>query len=91
LLSGLHKVKKPRQKLGLFDGKKYTFETSDWWILTLLKMLWRFGLDMVKLNWLENSFMDKFLGYASYCRGAALMVTNILLESWCLQQCCRKQ
>nr|CAB3264716.1 prenylcysteine oxidase 1 [Phallusia mammillata] len=57
---GLDEAKELDLKTAFFDGKDYILETSTWWIVSMLKMIWTFGLDLLRLNWIETLFLNKF-------------------------------
>ena len=62
---------------GFFDGTKYLFETSTWTVVTLFRMLWTFGLDMFRINRVEEKFIDKFSRYCevfNYIRCIILII-----------------
>ncbi|XP_063957116.1 prenylcysteine oxidase 1-like [Lytechinus pictus] len=46
--------------LGIFNGEEFIFKSSRYSILTLIKMLWRYGFDIFRLNWTIDKVLDKF-------------------------------
>ncbi|KAG1700041.1 Prenylcysteine oxidase [Nymphon striatum] len=46
-------------KFGIYNGKKYVFKSSGWEWVTLLKMFWRYGLDIYRLKSLVTDMINK--------------------------------
>lgn len=44
---------------GLYNGKEYVFKESEWHIVTVLKMVWRYGTDVYRLKSLISGMIDK--------------------------------
>ncbi|XP_028399919.1 prenylcysteine oxidase-like [Dendronephthya gigantea] len=44
----------------LYDGKDIVFSTSSWSWLTSLKLLWRYGFSLVKMDQVTKSLLNKF-------------------------------
>ncbi len=47
-----------RQRVGLWDGERFVFKTSNSELLTQLKMLWKFGFGITKLGGLIGEVKD---------------------------------
>ncbi|KAK5851953.1 hypothetical protein PBY51_023465 [Eleginops maclovinus] len=60
----------PRQdvpsKMAIFDGKELTFEESDWYIVNILRMLWRYGFNFLRMHMWVESVLDKFMRIYQY-------------------------
>ncbi|XP_015923448.1 prenylcysteine oxidase 1 [Parasteatoda tepidariorum] len=55
-------IKKPESsiKFGVYDGEKFVIEESDWYIISVIKFLWRYGFSTIKL-WKDVKWMlDEF-------------------------------
>ncbi|XP_062870879.1 prenylcysteine oxidase 1 isoform X2 [Trichomycterus rosablanca] len=48
-------------KLAFFDGKELVFEESDWFIVNFLRMLWRYGLNSIRMHMWVEGILDKFM------------------------------
>ncbi|GIY44848.1 prenylcysteine oxidase 1 [Caerostris extrusa] len=49
-----------QQKFGIYDGDKFVFQQSEWYIITMADFLWRYGLSVFEL-WKEvNSVLEDF-------------------------------
>ncbi|GBG25683.1 Prenylcysteine oxidase [Hondaea fermentalgiana] len=50
----------PDNELGLFDGQQMFLKTSPWTLVTFARMLWRYGLDIFRLNKYTGALLEKF-------------------------------
>lgn len=54
-------------KLGIFDGNDFVFVESDYFLLTLFKLLSRYGFDLIRMKRWVADFLQSFekvrLGY----------------------------
>ncbi|XP_046394831.1 prenylcysteine oxidase-like [Ischnura elegans] len=50
----------PSSKFALYDGKDIVFEESDWEVVTWMKMLWRYGWSIIKLNNIVEKMLSEF-------------------------------
>ena len=48
-------------KMAIFDGKELTFEESDWFIVNMLRMLWRYGFNFLRMQMWVEGVLDKFM------------------------------
>ncbi|KAL5007831.1 hypothetical protein ScPMuIL_016637 [Solemya velum] len=49
-------------KLGIFDGKDMVFSTSDWGVVTMAKMVWRYGWDVFSIrSYINDHLFTEFL------------------------------
>ncbi|KAF1377468.1 hypothetical protein PFLUV_G00201120 [Perca fluviatilis] len=53
-------------KMAIFDGKELTFEESDWYIVNVLRMLWRYGFNFLRMHMWVESILDKFMRIYQY-------------------------
>ncbi|XP_016374340.1 prenylcysteine oxidase-like [Sinocyclocheilus rhinocerous] len=53
-------------KLAIFDGKELTFEESDWFIVNVIRMLWRYGFNFIRMHMWVEGIMDKFMRIYQY-------------------------
>ena len=61
LFSGLkEKTGSGSNLLGIFNGKSFDFYGSDWSILTMGKLLWHYGLDILKIQSYIGDLMPHF-------------------------------
>ncbi|XP_068190851.1 prenylcysteine oxidase 1 [Antennarius striatus] len=60
----------PRQnvptKVAIFNGKELTFEESDWFIINFLRMLWRYGFSLLRMQMWVESVLDRFMRIYQY-------------------------
>lgn len=60
-----HKPEIP-SKLAIFDGNELTFEESDWYIVNVIRMLWRYGLNYIRMHMWVEGVLDKFMRIYQY-------------------------
>lgn len=58
---GLQRDSKAEEgKLGIYDGNEVLFTTSDYSIVTLTKLFWRYGMDLYNIkNWVEEKVLAR--------------------------------
>jgi Prenylcysteine lyase len=49
------------ERLGIWNGDEFVFETSDYTPLTMLRGLWRYGLASVTVQGLVSEVLERFL------------------------------
>ncbi|XP_021925663.1 prenylcysteine oxidase-like isoform X2 [Zootermopsis nevadensis] len=59
-LFGLKKRQSRNSRLGLYNGREFVFTESNWGIITLAKMVWRYGYGTVKLQNYIGDMLKKF-------------------------------
>lgn len=48
-------------KRAIFDGKELIYEESDWYIVNFIRMVWRYGLNFIRMPiWMEG-VLEKFM------------------------------
>jgi prenylcysteine oxidase/farnesylcysteine lyase len=60
LFSGLKKRKSSDSKFGLYNGYEFVFTESNWKVITLARLVWRYGYHAVKLHNYIGDMLDKF-------------------------------
>ena len=51
-------------KLGIYDGSEVLFTTSDWSLVTLAKLFWRYGMDIYNIkSWIQEKVMGRMKRY----------------------------
>ncbi|XP_031133864.1 prenylcysteine oxidase 1 [Sander lucioperca] len=63
---GIPPRKNVPSKMAIFDGKELTFEESDWYIVNVLHMLWRYGFNFLRMHMWVESILDKFMRIYQY-------------------------
>ncbi|XP_071486467.1 prenylcysteine oxidase 1-like [Diadema antillarum] len=48
------------QTMGVYNGKEFLFRDSSWSVITLLRLLWRYGFDVFRMNWTIDGLLEKF-------------------------------
>ena len=59
LIVGLERNLNPEGgKLGIYDGEDVVFTTSDYSMVTLAKLFWRYGMDIYNIkSWVEEKVL----------------------------------
>ncbi|NWJ03581.1 PCYOX oxidase, partial [Crypturellus undulatus] len=52
--------------LGVYNGEDFVFEESSWYIISILKRLWYYGLNPLRLNMWVEDILDKFMRIYRY-------------------------
>ncbi|XP_064634573.1 prenylcysteine oxidase 1-like [Lineus longissimus] len=77
-----HRKQASGQVVGFFDGKEMIFTGSSWDVVFIGKLLWRYGLSVVKLNyWVENLLSQFKRIYDHQEAGHAFTTVEKLLNS----------
>ncbi|KAM6106795.1 LOW QUALITY PROTEIN: prenylcysteine oxidase 1 [Pterocles gutturalis] len=51
--------------VGIYNGEEFVFEESSWYIVNLLKLLWRYGLNPLRM-YMWDDILDKFMRISRY-------------------------
>ncbi|NXK00777.1 PCYOX oxidase, partial [Corythaixoides concolor] len=51
---------------GIYNGEEFVFEESSWYIINLLKLLWHYGLNPLRMYMWVEDIMDKFMRIYRY-------------------------
>ncbi|XP_046364893.2 prenylcysteine oxidase-like isoform X1 [Haliotis rufescens] len=58
---GLERIDASEGRIGFFGSDGMKVETSTWTAVTMAKLLWRYGYDIVKIqNWVQDSLLKNF-------------------------------
>ncbi|NWX16110.1 PCYOX oxidase, partial [Aegotheles bennettii] len=52
--------------MGIYNGEEFVFEESSWYILNLLKLLWHYGLNPLRMYMWVEDILDKFMRIYRY-------------------------
>uniref|UniRef100_A0A8C5M7G7 Prenylcysteine oxidase 1 n=1 Tax=Leptobrachium leishanense TaxID=445787 RepID=A0A8C5M7G7_9ANUR len=60
-------VKSPGDsRLGIYNGEELVFHESDWFLINLLKMLWNYGFNFLRMYMWVEDMLDKFMRIYRY-------------------------
>ncbi|XP_022112104.1 prenylcysteine oxidase-like isoform X3 [Acanthaster planci] len=68
---GLKKRASHKRPSGFYNGEKFVFTQSRWTIITILRLLWRYGLDCYYIYNHVNSVLSAFSRYGIFGMDAA--------------------
>lgn len=63
---GISPRKDVASKMAIFNGKELTFEESDWFIINIIRFLWRYGFNFIRMQMWVESVLDKFMRIYQY-------------------------
>ncbi|XP_076020113.1 prenylcysteine oxidase 1 [Genypterus blacodes] len=63
---GLSQRKDVPSKVAIFDGKELVFEESDWFIVNFIRMIWRYGFNIIRMRMWVEGVLDKFMRIYQY-------------------------
>ncbi|XP_009319215.1 PREDICTED: prenylcysteine oxidase 1 [Pygoscelis adeliae] len=49
--------------VGIYNGEEFVFEESGWYLVNLLKLLWHYGLNPLRMYMWVEDVLDKFMRY----------------------------
>ncbi|NXN95602.1 PCYOX oxidase, partial [Rhinopomastus cyanomelas] len=52
--------------MGIYNGEEFVFEESSWYIVNLLKLLWHYGLNPLRMYMWVEDILDKFMRIYRY-------------------------
>uniref|UniRef100_A0A663MA82 Prenylcysteine oxidase 1 n=1 Tax=Athene cunicularia TaxID=194338 RepID=A0A663MA82_ATHCN len=56
----------PGSLTGIYNGEEFVFEESSWYIVNLLKLLWHYGLNPLRMYMWVEDILDKFMRIYRY-------------------------
>ncbi|XP_050181808.1 prenylcysteine oxidase 1 isoform X1 [Myiozetetes cayanensis] len=63
---GLSAVPAQGSLAGVYNGEEFVFEESSWYIINLLKLLWHYGLNPLRMSMWVEDILDKFMRIYRY-------------------------
>ncbi|KAM6341860.1 prenylcysteine oxidase 1 [Podargus strigoides] len=63
---GLSVAPVPGSLSGVYNGEEFVFEESSWYIINLLKLLWHYGLNPLRMYMWVEDILDKFMRIYRY-------------------------
>ncbi|NXB69861.1 PCYOX oxidase, partial [Donacobius atricapilla] len=51
---------------GVYNGEEFVFEESSWYFINLLKLLWHYGLNPLRMSMWVEDILDKFMRIYRY-------------------------
>ncbi|XP_063304725.1 prenylcysteine oxidase 1-like [Pelobates fuscus] len=63
---GLH-VRSPTSSIvGIYNGDDFVFQESNWFLINIIKMLWYYGLNFIRMYMWVEDMLDKFMRIYRY-------------------------
>ncbi|KAG8440886.1 hypothetical protein GDO86_006572 [Hymenochirus boettgeri] len=52
--------------LGIYNGEEFVFQESEWFLINVIKMLWNYGLNFLRMYMFVEDMLDKFMRIYRY-------------------------
>ncbi|XP_051956648.1 prenylcysteine oxidase-like [Xyrauchen texanus] len=79
---GLKYRKSVAGKTSVFNGEEFILEETDWYLLDLFRLWWRYGISFIRLQMWVEEIMEKFMRIYKYqAHGYAFSSVEELLHS----------
>lgn len=59
--AGLKYRKSVAGKMAVFNGKEFILEETDWYLLDLFRLWWRYGISFIRMQMWVEEIMEKFM------------------------------
>ncbi|XP_067879542.1 prenylcysteine oxidase 1-like isoform X2 [Heterodontus francisci] len=63
---GLKEDKHPDHLLAVYDGEEFVFEESEWFLVNVIKLIWRYGFDYLRVKRWAESYLHMFMKIYQY-------------------------
>lgn len=60
-VAGLKYRKSVAGKMAVFNGKEFILEETDWYLLDLFRLWWRYGISFIRMQMWVEEIMEKFM------------------------------
>uniref|UniRef100_A0A8C9U175 Prenylcysteine oxidase 1 like n=1 Tax=Scleropages formosus TaxID=113540 RepID=A0A8C9U175_SCLFO len=82
LPAGLKHRRNVAGKTAVFNGEEFILEETDWYLLDLFRLWWRYGISFIRLQMWVEEIMEKFIRIYKYqAHGYAFSSVEELLHS----------
>lgn len=61
VFAGLSTVQASGGLLGIYNGEALVFEESNWFIINVIKLVWRYGFQSLRMHMWVEDVLDKFM------------------------------
>jgi hypothetical protein len=61
VLAGLSSVPASGGLVGVYNGKSLVFEESSWFVINVIKLVWRYGFQSLRMHMWVEDLLDKFM------------------------------
>ncbi|XP_029459863.1 prenylcysteine oxidase 1 [Rhinatrema bivittatum] len=51
---------------GIYNGEEFVFEESEWFIINIIKLIWKYGFNFLRMYMWVEDIMDKFMRIYRY-------------------------
>ena len=59
--AGLSTVQSSGGLLGVYNGETLVFEESSWFIMNMIKLIWHYGFQSLRMHMWVEDILDKFM------------------------------
>ncbi|OWK10757.1 PCYOX1, partial [Cervus elaphus hippelaphus] len=58
---GLSAVQSPSGLVGVYNGETLVYEESSWFIINMIKLIWHYGFQSLRMHMWVEDVLDKFM------------------------------
>ncbi|KAG9488910.1 prenylcysteine oxidase 1 [Eleutherodactylus coqui] len=63
---GLNPLSLNDNLVGIYNGDEFVFQESEWFLINVIKMLWHYGLNFLRMHMWVEDILDKFMRIYRY-------------------------
>lgn len=63
---GLSAVQSPSGLVGVYNGETLVYEESSWFIINMIKLIWHYGFQSLRMHMWVEDILDKFMRIYRY-------------------------
>lgn len=61
VFAGLSAVQSSGGLMGVYNGESLVFEESSWFIINIIKLIWQYGFQSLRMHMWVEDILDKFM------------------------------
>ena len=61
VFAGLSAVQSPSGLVGVYNGETLVYEESSWFIINMIKLIWHYGFQSLRMHMWVEDILDKFM------------------------------
>lgn len=61
VFAGLSTIQSSGGLMGVYNGETLVFEESSWFIINMIKLIWHYGFQSLRMHMWVEDILDKFM------------------------------
>lgn len=61
VFAGLSTIQSSGGLMGVYNGETLVFEESSWFIVNMIKLIWQYGFQSLRMHMWVEDILDKFM------------------------------